>query len=319
MWQSTMSWENAQKRAALLMQLRAFFFERGVIEVETPLLSAGTVTDVHLDAFATDYQFPVGKQSLYLQTSPEFAMKRLLASSYQSIFQLCKAFRDEPFGRYHNPEFTMLEWYRIGFDHFELMDEVDLLLQSLLGCDEATRMSYQDAFLTYTHIDPLNCSCGQLVEFLKDKDKADDWLISSPDLDTLLQFIFCEFVEPNIGKLQPALVYDFPASQASLAKISSEDPRVAHRFECYFKGVELANGFNELTSHEIQESRFNHDNRKRASMNLDEKPIDKKFLSALEHGLPQCAGVALGVDRLIMLALGCDHIEQVLSFTIENA
>ncbi|QOL26024.1 elongation factor P--(R)-beta-lysine ligase [Thalassotalea sp. LPB0316] len=319
MWQATMSWEDAQKRADIIMRVRGFFHDKGVIEVETPLLSAGTVTDVYLDAFSTDYQFPVGKKPLYLQTSPEFAMKRLLASGYHSIYQVCKAFRDEPSGRHHNPEFTMLEWYRINFDHFALMAEVDALLQLILSTQAANQISYQEAFLKHTGIDPLSCTTEHLVSFLVKNNKAADWLIKVPDFDTLLQFIFCEFVEVNIGKERPCFVYDFPVSQASLAKRSEIDSRVAHRFECYYRGIELANGFNELTDVNIQRQRFNEDNAKREQLNLAPRPIDNLFIDALSSGLPSCSGVALGIDRLLMLALNKTQIRDVVTFTIENA
>lgn len=318
-WQSDLSWENAKARAKIFSEIRSFFAERDVIEVDTPLLSQGTITDLHLDAFASSYKHLSEEVDLFLQTSPEFAMKRLLASGYQSIYQLCKAFRDEPYGHHHNPEFTMLEWYRIRFDHFDLMKEVDDLLIAVLGCDKADSMSYQDAFIKHTGIDPLETNISDLKSFLAAKSKLDDWLLETTNLDTLLQFIFAEFVETNIGKDKPCFIYHFPASQASLAKISSRDSRVAERFECYFQGLELANGFHELTNAEEQFERFQKDNELRRNEGLVEKPIDVRFISALKFGLPDCAGVALGVDRLIMLALNKRDIDQVLTFNIIKA
>ena len=323
-WQPSMNWQYAKQRAQVLTHIRSFFLKRNVIEVDTPLLSHGTVTDVHLDAFITHYKYSNNShcdeaQVLYAQTSPEFAMKRLLASGYGCCYQICKAFRHEQYGRLHNPEFTMLEWYRIGFDHFQLMDEVAALLALTIGCQQVERVSYQELFIREVNIDPLNTDKAQLIAFISARDKLSDWLISEECVDTLLQFIMAELIEPNIGKDIPCFVYNFPASQASLAKISREDPRVAERFECYFKGIELANGFNELTDVEQQKLRFEKDNEIRAQLDKSPQAIDQNFISALEHGLPACAGVALGIDRLVMLALSASKIDQVITFPIENA
>ena len=323
-WQSTLSWENAQKRAGVIQQIRTFFAERNVLEVETPALSQSTVTDVYLDALSCQYNFLADSShhnsaSLYLQTSPEFHMKRLLASGYGSIFQIAKSFRHEGAGRYHNPEFTMLEWYRLGFDHIALMDEVELLLMTVLQCEKPIRKSYQELFIENVALDPLTASRDELLELIQDKSLLSDWLANENDADILLQFIFSEIIEPNIGQQCPCFVYNFPSSQASLAQLCEDDPRVAHRFECYFKGVELVNGFNELTSAEDQIKRFQDDNTKRNAVGLPSKKIDQNFILALKHGLPQCAGVAMGVDRFIMLALNQNHIEQVISFPIEKA
>lgn len=323
-WQPTMTWKNAQKRAKILQQIRLFFAERNVVEVETPALSQGTVTDVYLDAISCKYDFladsPAGHSTeLFLQTSPEFHMKRLLASGYGCIYSIAKAFRHEEAGRNHNPEFTMLEWYRIGFDLFDLMSEVSELLKAVLGCNEPLFTSYQDIFVETVSIDPLVASFDELVEVLTKHDKADDWLIEMNDADLLLQFIFTEIIEPTIGLEQPQFIYDFPIAQASLAKRSIDDPRVAQRFECYYRGIELVNGFNELTDANEQVVRFEQDNAKRAEQGLEVKPIDSNFISALNHGLPQCSGVALGIDRLVMLALESVHINEVQSFSIERA
>jgi lysyl-tRNA synthetase class 2 len=322
-WQPTLTWEYAQKRAQILQQVRHFFNERNVVEVETPALSQGTVTDVHLDAITCRYNFlndssPDQTTSLYLQTSPEFHMKRLLASGYGCIFQIAKAFRHEEAGRFHNPEFTLLEWYRLGFDHFTLMKEVAQLLKTVLDCNEPTQITYQDLFIDQLSVDPLTASRAQLLSLIKMHDKLSDWLTVEQDNDILLQFVFSEIIEPNIGNDSPCFVYNFPRSQASLAKICPEDSRVAQRFECYFKGIELVNGFNELTDPEAQLERFQGDNRQRKTMFLPEMPIDTNLITALSQGLPQCAGVALGIDRLIMLALKAEHIEQVVSFPIER-
>jgi lysyl-tRNA synthetase class 2 len=246
-------------------------------------------------------------------------MKRLLASGYGCCYQICKAFRHEQHGRYHIPEFTMLEWYRIGFDHFRLMDEVAELIKLILVCKNVELISYQALFKREVDIDPLITDKNQLIALIISHDKLSDWLIKENSIDTLLQFVMAELIEPCIGKEIPCFVYNFPASQASLAKISSTDPRVAERFECYFHGIELANGFHELTDVEQQKQRFMQDNISRAQLGKVEPTIDGNFISALEHGLPPCAGVALGIDRLIMLALSADKIDQVITFPIINA
>jgi len=323
-WQSTMTWQNAQKRAKTLQQIRQFFAERNVVEVETPALSQGTVTDVYLDAISCKYDFladsPSGHSTeLFLQTSPEFHMKRLLASGYGCIYSIAKAFRHEEAGRCHNPEFTMLEWYRIGFDQFELMSEVAELLHAVLAGNKAVFSSYQDIFIKTVSVDPLTASFDELVEVLTKYGKADDWLIEMNEADLLLQFIFTEIIEPTIGLSEPQFIYDFPIAQASLAKRSIDDPRVAQRFECYYRGIELVNGFNELTDATEQVARFEQDNAKRVSQGLAVKPIDENFIAALNHGLPQCSGVALGIDRLVMLAIDSDHISEVQSFSIDRA
>jgi lysyl-tRNA synthetase class 2 len=323
-WQSTLSWQNAQKRAKIIQQIRQFFADRNVTEVETPALSQGTVTDMHLEALKCRYHFLADSsdqqsKDLYLQTSPEFHMKRLLASGYGCIFQIAKAFRHEESGRYHNPEFTMLEWYRLGFNHFDLMEEVAELLKEVLDCAEPSLVTYQQLFIDQTGLDPLIVNREQLLALISQEDKLCDWLIAEQDIDILLQFIFSEVIETNIGNDAPCFVYNFPKSQASLAKICPDDNRVSQRFECYFQGVELVNGFNELTDPVDQLLRFQQDNKQRNKLGLKENIIDKNFISALTYGLPQCSGVAMGVDRLIMLALKAEHIEQVISFPVGRA
>ena len=323
-WQPNLSWQNSQKRAQILQQIRQFFSDRNVVEVETPALSLGTVTDVHLDAFSTRYNFINDSDlnqstQLYLQTSPEFHMKRLLASGYGCIFQIAKAFRHEQAGRFHNPEFTLLEWYRLGFDHFDLMNEVAELLKIVLDCSEPLSITYQTLFIEQLGIDPLVANREQLLALITKQGKLSQWLINEPNNDILLQFIFSEIIEPNIGIDAPCFVYNFPKSQASLAKLCPDDKRVAQRFECYYQGVELVNGFNELSDANEQLKRFQQDNVTRIKCGFIGKPIEKHFISALVEGLSQCSGVALGIDRLVMLALKAQHIEQVISFPIERA
>ncbi|WP_441257160.1 elongation factor P--(R)-beta-lysine ligase [Vibrio sp. Vf1514] len=319
-WMPTASIEQLKQRAALLSRIRQFFAERDVLEVDTPAMSHATVTDVHLHTFQTQFVGPgyATGRHLHLMTSPEFHMKRLLAAGSGSIYQMAKAFRNEENGRYHNPEFTMLEWYRVGFDHHDLMDEMDALLQMTLQTGASERLTYQQAFLTVLGVCPLEGSMAELKQAAASLGLSD---IAEPetDRDTLLQLLFSMGVEGNIGQHVPAFVYDFPASQAALAKINPNDARVADRFEVYFKGIELANGFHELDNPREQLARFEADNAKRIDMGLASQPIDYHLIAALDAGLPACAGVALGIDRLIMLALGEDHIDKVTAFPFPRA
>ncbi|MEN3261535.1 elongation factor P--(R)-beta-lysine ligase [Sodalis endosymbiont of Spalangia cameroni] len=319
-WQPSAPITNLLKRAAIVGQVRRFFSDRGLLEVETPAMSQATVTDIHLVPFQTRFIGPgaAGGLPLYLMTSPEYHMKRLLAAGSGPIFQLCRSFRNEEAGRYHNPEFTMLEWYRPHYDMYRLMNEVDDLLQQILDCDSAETLSYQQVFTRHVGIDPLSADKGQLYEAAVKWDLGEA-TSAEDDRDTLLQLLFAMVVEPNIGRDKPAFVYHFPASQAALAEISTEDHRVADRFEVYFKGIELANGFRELTDAREQRQRFEQDNRKRVAMSLTEQPIDENLLAALAQGMPECSGVALGVDRLVMLALKAERLSDVIAFPVERA
>ena len=319
-WQPSASIANLLKRAKIVTEVRRFFTERGVLEVDTPAMSRATGTDLHLVPFETRYVGPGAAEgaTLYLMTSPEFHMKRLLAAGSGPIYQLGKSFRNEEAGRYHNPEFTMLEWYRPHFDMYRLMNEVDDLLQQVLDCEPSEVVSYQQIFQRHLEIDPLSADKPQLRAAAA-KIELGELAEKEEDRDTLLQMLFVFGVEPHIGQDKPTFVYHFPASQASLAEISSEDHRVAERFEVYYKGVELANGFCELTDAGEQRQRFEQENRKREARGLPVRPIDEYFLAALEYGMPACSGVALGVDRLIMIALGAQSIADVMAFPVERA
>ena len=319
-WQPGASVPNLLKRAEMMAGIRRFFSDRGVLEVETPCMSQATVTDVHLVPFETRFVGPGHSQgmNLYLMTSPEYHMKRLLAAGCGPIYQLCRSFRNEEMGRYHNPEFTMLEWYRPCYDMYRLMNEVDDLLQQVLECSPAESLSYQQAFQRHLEIDPLSADKQQLREVAARLDLS-NIADTEEDRDTLLQLLFAMGVEPHIGKDKPTFVYHFPASQAALAQISTEDHRVAERFEVYFRGVELANGFHELTDAGEQQQRFEQDNRKRAAKELPQQPVDVNLLEALKAGMPDCSGVALGVDRLMMLALNAESLSEVIAFTVDRA
>jgi len=319
-WKPNASLKVLKLRAKLLADIRHFFVTKNVLEVDTPAMSHATVTDIHLHTFKTHFVGPnfADGQLLYLMTSPEFHMKRLLAAGSGSIYQVCKSFRNEENGRYHNPEFTMLEWYRVDFNHHDLMNEVDEFLQRIVGTEKAVRLTYQQAFLSTLEVCPLEASMQELKSVASALGLG-DIAHAENDRDTLLQLLFSVGVESKIGLQSPVIVYDFPASQAALAKINEYDPRVADRFEVYFKGIELANGFHELDDPEEQLARFVEDNQKRRDMGLEMQPIDHHLIDALKVGLPACAGVALGVDRLVMLALEAEHIDDVTAFSFPRA
>lgn len=292
-------------RADLYRKIREFFYARQVLEVETPLLCSHTVTDLHVNGIQAAHH-------RFLQTSPEYAMKRLLSLGSGPIFQLCKAFRDEEMGSNHNPEFTMLEWYRPGFNHHDLMSELNELMMCLLNTPPATRQSYRDCFLQHTSLDPFTADQHALHAFIKHHHLLHD--TTDIDHDTALQVILSEYIEPRINQDTPFFIYDFPATQACLAVIRRDNPAVGERFELYFKGYELANGFHELTDPHEQEQRFLRDQNKRRERGLYVPEIDYYLIDALKKGLTPTAGVAVGVDRLVMLACHTTRIQDVLCF-----
>ncbi len=319
-WRPGAPLANLRERARILQRIRAFFAERGVMEVETPLLSAAALTEPAIDSFVTRYIGPghATGLNLYLHTSPEFPMKRLLAAGSGPIYQLCKVFRQGEAGRRHNPEFTLLEWYRPGFDHHALMDEVAALVAPLLGLEsEAERLSYCDAFKRHADVDPFAASIDEL------RGTAQRLGIvgfdAGEERDTWLDLILSHSVEPHLGKEGLCFLTDYPASQAALARLNPDNPAVAERFELYYRGVELANGFHELGDSREQRKRFESELAERAARGQDSYPMDEHLLAALEAGLPDCAGVALGVDRLVMLALGAGALDEVIAFTLERS
>ena len=317
-WRPTAPLANLRRRAELLARVREFFRTRGVLEVETPTLSATTVTDLHLASvrLSDDIRSPE-LRGAWLQTSPEFHMKRLLAAGHGPIVQICRAFRDGEAGRQHNPEFTMLEWYRTGWDHHRLMDEVSDLLAATLATEPAVRLSYRDVFRRHSGLDPWAASDEEF-----DSCTAAHGLVpprGQLTRDDRLQLVMTAAVEPHLGRGRPTLVHDYPASQAALARVRPGDPPVAERFEAYVDGVELANGYHELTDPEEQRRRFDADLEARAAAGLPVVPKDDRLVAALHHGLPDCAGVALGFDRLVMLACGAESIDQVIAFPVGRA
>lgn len=313
-WQPTASIDNLRQRAQILRAIREFFAAREVLEVDTPLLCRTVNSDPYIQAFVCQESAAFENQRGFLQTSPEFAMKRLLAGGSGSIYQICKAFRQDEAARLHNPEFTMMEWYRPGFDHHQLMDEVAELVQMVLRVPEIIRMTYQELFLEYVNLDPHAASTEEIQQYAQQHVN-----LTTNDLprDTWLDIIMTHLIEPQL-KDRLVFIYDFPASQAALARIRPGKIPVAERFELYAYGIELANGFHELTDADEQHQRFIKDNEARAAQNLPIIPIDEYLISALRAGMPPCAGVALGVDRLIMLALNAPKLSDILSFNAER-
>jgi lysyl-tRNA synthetase class 2 len=317
-WRPTASPEMLRLRAEILAKIRAFFADREILEVETPLLASAPVTDLHLQALGCRYRGPGADEGreLYLQTSPEFAMKRLLAAGSGPIYQICRAVRDGEAGRRHNPEFTILEWYRPGWDHHRLMDEVDELLAEIFGRGSGERLSYAAAFERYAGIDVFRLSDDALRLRVEDLGVEDAEGLTRDDL---LDLVLTHVIEPKLGHCQPTFIHDYPASQASLARVRDGNPPLAERFEVFAEGVELANDYHELNDVSEQRRRFEADIKTRRSRGLPIVPIDDHLLAALEHGLPDCAGVAFGVDRLLMVLTGTRNIADVLAFSIDRA
>ena len=305
-------------RAQLYGAIRGFFEARGVLEVETPILSAAATVDPNIDSFATREK-PGSER--WLQTSPEFAMKRLLAAGSGPIYQIARVFRREEAGRHHNPEFSMLEWYRPCWDHLRLMDEVEALLR-FAGVPDGPRwerLSYREAFLRHAALDPFGASLEQLREVCVAQLNLSGELAGGTSRDVYLDLLMSAAVGPQLGLEVPVFLHDFPASQAALARVRPGDPPVAERFELFWKGIELANGFHELTDAAEQQRRFEQDRARRAAQGREAPPYDARLIEALRAGMPQCAGVALGLDRVLMLMLGLAELAEVLAFDTARA
>lgn len=300
------SLDTLKTRARIVQQIRAFFARQDFLEVDTPLLGISTNTDVHIQSITAR----VNGETMYLQTSPEFAMKQLLAEGSGSIYQIAHAFRDEERGRRHHPEFSLLEWYSVGFNYRQLMDQLQQLIVELSNNEPAfQRLTYYSAFEQVLGVNLRDAgveTCQQLVQQHVPGIDA-----QTLNRDQCLDLLISEVVSKQFSGF--TFIYDYPASQAALARLCANDPALAERFELFYNDMELANGFGELTDAVEQRQRFEADNRKRAEQGLAEYPIDEAFLNALAQGLPDCSGVALGLDRLLMVMQSFDHIEQALS------
>jgi lysyl-tRNA synthetase class 2 len=320
-WQPTADIETLKKRAQYLADVRLFFAQRNVWEVETPILSTAAPTAPYLDSFTTAYSH-IGsgtKQTHYLQTSPEFAMKRLLAAESGSIYQIARVFRNGEKGKLHSPEFTMLEWYRPGLNLHQLIDEVNELLQHVFQFAPVMRLSYRGVFEFFFKLNVLTCSDDEIKHCTQARINSlpDDF---KTDRDGWLELLMSYVVEPKLASLNlPLFIYDFPASQAQLAKIKHDRQgnAVADRFELYIDGVELANGYNELLDASELRQRFKQDNQQRKEQNKTVMPLDETLLAAMQSGLPECSGVAIGFDRLLLSKIGKDEISKVQSFNFE--
>lgn len=321
-WRPTCSIELLRLRAQILAEIRKFFADRSVLEVETPLLGHCIGTDPQLDFFTAEYCLSPLQQTLFMQTSPEFAMKRLLAAGSGSIYQIGKAFRNGESGRFHNPEFTMLEWYRVGFTLPQLMDEIAELIEGLFSgkpLKETRRVSYQDVFVSFTGLDPLIFSYQDYCAFARECELSEAVDICGQDHALWLDFIFSHKVQPHLGENALCMVYGYPACQSSLAKINEDNPQIVERVELFINGIELGNGYYELTDAEEQSRRFD---KELAIRHLHKQPSavkDQRLIAALQSGLPECSGVAVGLDRLLMLLSDSASIDNVLSFSIRSA
>lgn len=316
-WRPTASPAALQARARLLAGVRAFFAERGVLEVETPLIGAHAVTDPHIECVPV--ADPRGGRSagMFLQSSPEYAMKRLLADGSGAIYQIARAFRRGERGRLHNPEFSLLEWYRPEFDHHALMAEVAELVHQVLGPRPVEYRTYRDVFESGAGLDPFACDLPTL------RRRTRECVTGAPELgddrDAWLDLLMGEVVAPQLGRRCLTFVHDYPASQAALARLLPDDPERAARFELFIDGWEIANGFHELADAPAQRRRFEADQARRRAAGQAVPDMDERLLHALAAGLPDCAGVALGLDRLLMLSLGASRIDEVLAFPVERS
>lgn len=320
-WRPGADREVLQQRAELLSAIRGFFKQRDVLEVETPVLSRAATPDPVLESFRTTCNGPGLPEDtpLYLHTSPEFFMKRLVAAGSGSIYQLARSFRNNEAGSLHNPEFTLLEWYRVGFSYHDLMDEIEALLKACCTPSLFTpvrRITYRALFDEFASIDPFSADISELKNCLNHHGHT-IFAGDSEPRRCWLDLVLTHVIEPQIQQ-GAIFVFDYPADQAALAQVRPGSPAVAERFELYVNGIELANGFQELADAAEQRQRFEVENRRRRECGLEPVPIDDLFLQALASGLPACAGVALGIDRLVMLQTGRQQIDEVMAFSVSR-
>jgi lysyl-tRNA synthetase class 2 len=306
----------------MLSRIREFFDQAGVLEVETPLCSRSGATDPAIESFKTCYTGPeaVHGLDLYLHSSPEFPMKRLLAAGCGPIYQICKVLRNGELGRRHNPEFSLLEWYRPGFDYHQLMDEVASLINRLREQPlPIEKLTYAEAFESQLGLNPHATDVDQLRRCAVEQGITSAEQLTIEGRDAWLDLLLSHLIEPRLGQTGMTFLYDYPASQAALARVREGRYPVAERFELYMNGIEIANGFQELTDAEQQRRRFRDDNRRRHLSQQAEVTMDEALLLALASGLPACSGVALGLDRLLMVLTDTPDIRQVVTFDLCRA
>ncbi len=317
-WRPLTSRPALELRANMLGATRAFFAQRAVLEVQTPILSAAAITDPQIESLST--RITGHSRPFYLNTSPEFAMKRLLAAGSGDIYQICRVFRDGEQGRWHEPEFTMLEWYRTGFDDHALMDEVAALLSAILPAgtlrEPPEKLTYRDALLRHAQVDSATDDVAALAAAAR---RLGVGYEGELDRDGHLDLLMSLVAGPRLGRGRACFICDYPASQAALARLKPGPPPVAARFELYLEGIELANGFHELTDAAEQRRRFEQELSVRERRGQALPPVDERLLGALAAGVPECAGVALGFDRLVAVAMGAPGLAPAISFGISNA
>lgn len=325
-WRPSATLAGLRLRARALGAIRAFFDERGVLEVQTPALSAFPVSDPQLQNLSCTLSAVPGRR-FYLHTSPEYHMKRLLAAGAPDIYQVCQVFRDGELGRWHEPEFTLIEWYRHGFDMADMLDETCALVAHVAGLagrtpDAARQLSYREAFATTLGLDPIGASIDALREAAQRHlgDEVGAGLVAAlgQDRNAWLDLLMSRIVVPGAAGQGLVAIHHVPAAQAALARLDPDDASVAERFEVYLDGVELANGFRELRDAGEQAQRFAADRAARAAAGLPDAPPDEALLAALDHGLPECSGVAVGLERLLMAATGAADIGEVVSFRVDS-
>jgi lysyl-tRNA synthetase class 2 len=319
-WRPTADMPMIRRRAKLLADIRQFFEQRQVLEVCTPAMSPGGATDPNIQSISLELQAFPRLPLRYLHTSPELAMKRLLAAGSGAIYQLCTVFRDNEAGRLHRPEFTMLEWYRPGWHYHALMEEVLALINALASerkFGQPQRYSYRELFQHYAGLDPATATTRDCRECCHrfDLPVAESM---TDDIDEWLDWIIGALIAPRLPADGLTCVYDFPTTQAALARIRQDSLPVAERFEIFWGGMELANGFQELTDADEQRCRFELDNARRREKGLPAIRIDENFLAAVTAGLPESTGVALGVDRLLMAVTGAQYIRDVVTFADDS-
>jgi elongation factor P--(R)-beta-lysine ligase len=314
-WKSGASVEVLRKRSTLLQKIRQYFAEKDILEVDTPSISKFPTIDENIDPI--EVYLKDLKTASYLITSPEYHMKRLLCFGMPSIYQICKAFRKDEAGNFHNPEFTIIEWYQLGLDDQRLMKSVDDFLQFTLNTKPATFISYKELFEKYLDVNPIELTqskfltCCQKTNITPPK----ELLENKCNTDDQLNFLMGFYIETKIGHDNPVFVYHYPASQSALAKIDPKCDQFSQRFEVFYKGLELGNGYHELQDYQEHLNRFEKIIRKRVESGQKKYNIDRNLMDALESGLPNCAGIAIGFDRLLMIKTGIRNIDEVQSFS----